>query len=116
MGSVEDLAKRLGVGVEASNSFDWVAVEASVGLKLPDDYKRLAEIFPAGWFQGFVGLIRPGDVDGSETDYLGYYSHRLEDMRRWRQDEPARFPFPIFPSPAVCCPGARRVAMICSSG
>ncbi|SFR28753.1 hypothetical protein SAMN04488564_11561 [Lentzea waywayandensis] len=104
MGSVEDLASRLGVDVEANNSFDWVAVEHSVGLKLPDDYKRLAELFPAGWFQGFIELIRPGDVDGSKTDFLGYYTHRLEDMRRWREDEPARFPFPIFPEPGGLLP------------
>lgn len=104
MGTVEDLSIRLGVGAEATSGFDWAAVEASVGLALPGDYKRLADIFPAGWFQGFVGLVRPGDVDGSKTDFLGYYAHRLDDMRRWREDEPARFPFAIFPEPGGLLP------------
>ncbi|SMD25230.1 hypothetical protein [Lentzea albidocapillata] len=104
MGSVGVLAARLGVEDNTVNQFDWAAVESSIGLALPDDYKHLVEIFPDGRFQAFVRLIRPGAVQSPPTEYLGYYAYRLEDMRGWRQKEPARFPHPIFPEPGGLLP------------
>ncbi|WP_112270102.1 SMI1/KNR4 family protein [Lentzea terrae] len=104
MGCAEDLAARLGVKGGPVNHYDWAAVESSIGLTLPNDYKALVEIFPEGTFQGFVELIRPGAVNSPPTEYLGYYEYRLEDMRAWRQDEPGRFPYPIFPEPGGLLP------------
>lgn len=104
MGSVGELAARLGVDGTVVNHFDWSAVESSIGLTLPDDYKALVEIFPDGRFQGFIRLIRPGAVGSSPAEYLGYYAQRLLDMRGWREDEPDRFPYPIFPEPGGLLP------------
>ncbi|GAB3444131.1 SMI1/KNR4 family protein [Actinophytocola sediminis] len=89
--------------------FDWARVETSVGLVLPGEYKEIVEFFPSGYFQGFVQLIRPGDFEASRDGYLGYYTHRLEDMRGWREGEPKRFPFAIFPEPGGLLPCARSI-------
>lgn len=97
---VERLASVVGLAVAEAARYDWVSVEASLGgLRLPADYKRLVETFPAGRFQRFVSIIRPGDKAHSGDEYLGYYRFRLEDMRMARADEadPAVFPYPIFP-------------------
>ncbi|WP_157358570.1 hypothetical protein [Amycolatopsis sp. ATCC 39116] len=97
MNRIDDLASLLGVERQAWHGFNWPAIERSLGLELPAEYKEIAETFPRGEFQGAVKLIRPGDVDGDEDDYLGYFAHRLQDMREWRNDDPGRFPFPIYP-------------------
>lgn len=97
---VEQLATAVGVAVARLVRYDWAAVEASLGgLRLPTDYKDLVETFPTGRFQRFASVIRPGEKGHAENEYLGYYRHRLEDMRSAREDEndPATFPYPIFP-------------------
>lgn len=91
------------------DQFNWNKVEGSVGLNLPVDYKEIVEVFPPGYFQGFVQVIRPGDIGASRDDFLGYYAHRLDDMRHWREDEPARFPMPIFPEPGGLLPWGRSI-------
>lgn len=97
MDCVDDLVKLVGLGERSRTDPDWTTIETSLRLVLPDDYKKLVETFPPGRFQGVVKLIRPGDHDRSAAEYLGYYERRLEDMRRWRKDEPLRFPYPIYP-------------------
>jgi hypothetical protein len=101
---VKKLASLVGLSERIQVTFDWPAVEASLSLTLPDDYKALAETFPEGSFQGFISLIRPGDFGESTSEFLGYYAHRLDDMRRWREDDPQRFPLPIFPEPGGLLP------------
>lgn len=61
MDCVARLTALVGVADEMRNEFDWAAVESSLGLHLPDDYKRLVETFPDGVFRGVVRLNRPGD-------------------------------------------------------
>ncbi|MGW6390202.1 SMI1/KNR4 family protein [Streptomyces sp. NPDC055103] len=77
-----ELLEVYGVTPHRYFEFDWEAVERSVGLSLPRDYKYLAENSPRGIFQEVVRLIRPGDHEHSDTEYLGYYEYRLEDVRR----------------------------------
>jgi hypothetical protein len=104
MGCVEDLARIVGLDYKVREEFDWAAIEASLGLALPDDYKEIVEHLPDGRFQGFVRVIRPGDDNHPKSTYLGYYGYRLEDMRKWRADEPSRFPYPIYPEPGGLLP------------
>lgn len=106
MKCVDDLLELVGLTGAGRRSFDWSAVERGLGLTLPAAYKEIAERFPDGRFQGFLGLIRPGDMGEPETEFLGYYRHRLDDMRRWREDEPERFPHPLFPEPGGLLPWA----------
>ncbi|WP_405682719.1 hypothetical protein [Streptomyces sp. NBC_00057] len=41
-------------------AIDWAAAEARLGSRLPTDYKRMAERFGYGSFDGFVDLAVPG--------------------------------------------------------
>ncbi|MER8002750.1 histone-like nucleoid-structuring protein Lsr2 [Streptomyces sp. NPDC095613] len=38
---------------------DWAAVESSLGISLPDDYKQIADIYGPGAFCGFLHLYHP---------------------------------------------------------
>ena len=96
-GAVDELCALVGLTDFARSEYQWDEVERSLGLGLPDDYKEIVSRFPTGHFQGFLRVLRPGDRGGAPSEYLGYYSHRLDDMRVWRADEPGRFPYPIFP-------------------
>lgn len=40
--------------------YDWPAIDASIGLRLPEDYKLLAGSLPPGWFPRFARLLYPG--------------------------------------------------------
>ncbi|HYQ62613.1 SMI1/KNR4 family protein [Actinophytocola sp.] len=94
-------------GRVARDHFDWKVMEKSIGLRLPSAYKELVEVLPPGHFQDFVRVTRPGDMGGSRDEFLGYYAHRLEDMRAWRTGESDRFPLPIFPEPGGLLPWGR---------
>ena len=54
---LDGLAGLAGVSLTRGVAFDWAAIEADLGTRLPADYKLLAEAFPGGWFRQFV---RPG--------------------------------------------------------
>jgi hypothetical protein len=102
---VARLAALVGVPDQRRNDVDWPAVESSVGLRLPDDYRRLVETFPDGIFQGLVRVNRPGDHHESAKEFLGFYAWQLEDMRQLRASGHA-FPYPIFPEPGGLLPWA----------
>lgn len=95
--AVDELCALVGLTDFARPEYQWDEIERSLGLRLPDDYKEIVGKFPAGHFQGFLRVLRPGDRGGMPSEYLGYYSHRLDEMRAWQADEPERFPYPIFP-------------------
>ncbi|MET7749731.1 SMI1/KNR4 family protein [Micromonospora sp. NPDC005367] len=85
---------------QSGGSFDWALIERSLGnLALPRDYKALVERFPDGKFAEAITVVRPGAKKGDPEDFLGYYRHRLNDMRAWRADGDGVFPYPIFPEP-----------------
>lgn len=94
---VASLARLLGIDETAARGFDWLSIERSLGLSLPVDYKALAEIFPPGRFQGFVGLCVPGDVGDPADRFIGDNENLLGDMRAWRKSQPELFPYPIYP-------------------
>src|SRR4051794_18994217 len=94
-------------GLSARDHFDWKVIEESIGLRLPAAYKELVEVLPPGHFHEFVRVTKPGDMGGSRDEFLGYYAHRLEDMRAWRESEPSRFPLPIFPERGGLLPWGR---------
>lgn len=98
MNSVERLARVVGLDRRSPERFDWAWVESRLGVGLPGDFKLLVETFPDGYFQGVVRPFRPNLSDGQAGYPLdSAHEYRLEDMRGWREDEPERFPLPIFP-------------------
>jgi hypothetical protein len=95
---VSALIEAAGVDPDSLSSPNWEQVERSLdGLVLPDDYKRLVGAFPHGRFKEFVTVVRPGILDGSPGEYLGYYAYTLDDMKRYREGGYGTFPHPIFP-------------------
>lgn len=94
---VVELADLIGIKRSVEIVSDWVAIENSIGCNLPADYKKIVDQFPAGYFQRAVKVIKPGDFGESRTDFLGYYSHRLDDMRSWRAQNPDKIPYRIYP-------------------
>ncbi|MFJ9413823.1 SMI1/KNR4 family protein [Streptomyces sp. NPDC101227] len=54
---------------------DWAAAEARLGTALPRDYKRLAELFGRGAFDGYLDVHLP---DGSRSD-LVRHAERLAE-------------------------------------
>lgn len=112
LNDIDRLASRVGVPTKRARQYDWVTIEASLGLRLPQDYKLLLEAFPDGVFRGSVQVNRPGDYGESSSDFLGFYAYGLEDMRGWREngrgpDWAGSFPYPIFPEPGGLLPWAR---------
>jgi hypothetical protein len=74
--------------------FDWSAIEGDLGLRLPADYKLLAESFPEGWFREFVRVWLP---DGRGRWLSEYASGQLKSMREFRAAGGGVFPYPLFP-------------------
>lgn len=98
--AVQRLASLMGVSLSRDDrgGHPWRELERRLGLDLPGEYKSFADEFPRGLIQGIVRVIRPGeDPDYEATDYLGYYSHRLEDMRVREREIPGSIPYPIYP-------------------
>lgn len=94
-GSVDALAEALGVQFSVPRALDW----RRLGMALPADYRRLAEEFPVGWFQGFAGLHYPGvsltwhhfDLEARRDESSGL----LRDLQR----RGLEIPFPVYPEP-----------------
>jgi len=85
--------------------FDWPAIESDLGLRLPVDYKLLAESFPAGWFRRFVAVRVPERWPDGRVRFLGdFASGQLEAMREFRAAGGGLFPYPIFPEPGGVLP------------
>ena len=91
---VRRLGEVAGLAPQERRSFDWQAIEQGLGLRLPGDYKALAELFPRGWFRMFAMVEPPADKGRFLTDdaVMG-----LEYLRQVRASRESPFPFPVFP-------------------
>lgn len=98
---VRELVRLAGIRAGAVVSYDWPAVEGSVGLRLPEDFKLLAEKVPAGWFRRFARALYPGR---SGPFMAPHTSGQLDVMREWRDLGHAVIPFPVFPEPGGLLP------------
>jgi hypothetical protein len=56
---LEGLAALAGISLGERAECDWPEIEADLGLRLPPDYKALAEAFPSGWFRRLVRPRKP---------------------------------------------------------
>lgn len=73
------------MGLETSRRFvvAWPDVEATIGLPLPEDYKRLVEYFGPGAYDGFVTVNVPGIAN--KACELGY---QLDSFGQIQQENP----------------------------
>lgn len=95
---VRRLAELAGVPMNAGRVFDWPALEGELGVRLPSDYKVLAESFPRGWFRNFVSVLPPTGTD-REMSLIEYARGELDALRELRESGEASFPYPLFPEP-----------------
>lgn len=112
---VDDLARLVGWTGSGYEGINWETVENSLGLPIPLDFKELIKRFPRGAFQGMLELSVPEDC-GRGIELIGGLAIVLEDMRRWREDEPERFPYPLYPEEGGVVRGGRDLMVRSSSG
>ncbi len=100
------LAEIAGVAAkESSRSFDWAAIEGDLGVRLPADYKLLAESFPGGSFRGWVRVRLPERTGDDRPRLLSdFAAAELEALREFRETGECVFPFPLFPEPGGVLP------------
>ena len=95
---LEGLAALAGVSLTRGVAFDWAAIEADLGTRLPADYKLLAEAFPGGWFRQFVRPRKPARLAGGAQRLLGEFgAGQVETLRRWRAQGDDMVPYPVYP-------------------
>ncbi|MFH7339051.1 hypothetical protein [Streptomyces sp. KHY 26] len=73
---------------------DWAEPESRLGTTLPRDYKRMAEMFGQGAFDGFLDLNPEPWTHLREDGLLIWASTEHEDLYCWRTDgdDPDRWP------------------------
>jgi len=74
----------------AGHGFDWAAIEDSVGVGLPTDYKRLID--------GYGTLVVGGIFIVSAEDLLSQHEAQANSLRDWFADKPD-WTRPIHPEP-----------------
>ena len=102
---VRRLAELAGIGQPEPRAFDWAAIEDHLGLRLPADYKLLAESFPEGWFRLFVSVRLPEQQESGKPRLLSDYAvTELDYLREVRASGESPFPHPVFPEPGGVLP------------
>lgn len=82
----------------------WQAVEQALAVRLPDDYKRFMATFPSGKFRGLVGVNNPIESEPAWVSFHWEFFDTLDRAKGWRDYEPERVPYPIFPEPGGVIP------------
>ncbi|MCF2525747.1 SMI1/KNR4 family protein [Yinghuangia soli] len=78
---------------EARGPADWAAVEAELGLDLPQDYKAFADVFGAGVFNNYLAVFVPDTGAGLVRQVESFGSLMGNPMYR------SMFaPYPTYPS------------------
>ncbi|MFD7261852.1 SMI1/KNR4 family protein [Streptomyces sp. NPDC059874] len=73
---------------------DWAAAESAIGTRLPDDYKRLVEIYGWGEFRDFLYLQTPFGTS-RHNGIAWQRAHLTGSPERDRE----RYPYPLHPDP-----------------
>jgi hypothetical protein len=102
---VRRLAELAGVVPRARRIFDWAIIEDDLGMRLPADYKLLAESFPEGWFRLFARIRLPERPEAGGQRLLSEYAvTELDYLRESRAKGVSPFPYPVFPEPGGVLP------------
>jgi hypothetical protein len=112
MGTVAELARMAGWAGRSYVSPDWDAVERTLGVSLPAEYKELLAVFPPGTFNApFLGdgsvIVHPPYRVGGVPDQLHQFESEMDELRDWQAGHPADVPRPVFPEPGGMIPWAR---------
>ncbi|MGW0751645.1 hypothetical protein [Streptomyces sp. NPDC002587] len=101
---VDGVVAVTGWDTSRARTVDWEAVEARIGSALPGDYKRLAELFGHGAFDGYLQLHIPDAPYRSDdivlhTQWLGEWA-ASHDSGLWE-------PYEVYPVPGGLLEWAR---------
>ena len=91
--------------VDAGNPMSFAAVEASLGLILPADYKNLVGAYGTGSWKGFLWVLNPFALNRF-LNLLVQTESQLDAERVTRAGCPDQIPFPIHPEPGGLLPWA----------
>jgi hypothetical protein len=93
-----DVAAVLGAPDHQPSGVDWMAVRGRLGLRLPDDYVRLASAYPALRINDFLNVLHP--VSGVESYRLLDYGLRLTEAGATLAARyPEEYPQSYYPAP-----------------
>ncbi|WP_063063506.1 Lsr2 family DNA-binding protein [Nocardia violaceofusca] len=82
-------------------SVDWGAVESTLGVKLPTDYKQLATMYGPGNFCEYLRVYHPH----GPTEWVNLFGPMPATLRRQLRDDrdTGRFPVPHAPDSLFAC-------------
>ncbi|MGW0733159.1 hypothetical protein [Streptomyces sp. NPDC002851] len=93
---VDGVVAVTGWDITRVRTVDWAAVETRIGTALPSDYKRLAELFGHGAFDGYLHIHVPEAAFKSDdlvrhTEWLGQWA-KAHRSGLWE-------PYEVYPAP-----------------
>ncbi|MER5852485.1 SMI1/KNR4 family protein [Streptomyces sp. NPDC002012] len=74
---------------------DWAPIEASLGTRLPGDYKRMVETFGDGAFDAYLTLNQEPWTSLREDGLLIWASTEHKNLYCWRTNDPDRWPVTV---------------------
>jgi len=96
---VGHLAEVAGISATAGRTYDWEDIEAVLGLRLPSDYKLIAESFPEGWFRMFAEVLLPESEKQLYDDFALDIMDGVRELQEEEDFEELGFPFTAYPQP-----------------
>jgi len=100
VGSVADLASLVPPpDAPVAGDGDWLAVEASLGVRIPADFKDLLQRYGLGQFDDIALLTPFAPADREFADLVGRAQTLLPTFAQHREEWPDDFPYPLFPEP-----------------
>jgi hypothetical protein len=91
--------------VEAGSPEAFAAVEARLGIALPDDYENLIGAYGTGCWKGFLWVLNPF-ASNRYLNLLEQTQRQLDAERAIRADRPSQVPFAIHPEVGGLLPWA----------
>jgi hypothetical protein len=88
-----------GISATAGRAYDWEAIEAVLGVRLPSDYKLIAESFPEGWYRMFAQVWLPESEKQLHGDFALDIMDGVRELRAEDDSEEVDFPFTAYPEP-----------------
>jgi SMI1-KNR4 cell-wall len=92
--------------LEAGAPDQWPRVEAELGTRLPDDFKRFTELYGSGKFDDFLYLLNPFAADPA-GNLVAARDTMLAAYAETRAKFPDRLPLPPYPEPGGLLPLGR---------
>jgi SMI1-KNR4 cell-wall len=87
--------------VATGSPTDWLQVEQTLGLQLPQDYKEYTSVYGAGQWADFFGVLNPfyKSKHPQEQGYLEWMQTRIKGLDKLREQYPQYVaPFSEYPS------------------